>query len=154
MSKVLIIFGSTTGNTESIASKIGTLLEGAGVTAEVKNAADISDATDIAKDYDAVLMGASCWGDEDIELQDDFQPVFDQLKEEKIGSMGLSGKKVAAFASGDSSYQHFCGAVDVIEEAAKDAGATIVAGGLKVEGDASAAPGEIEEFATAVAKSL
>ena len=87
MSKVLIIFGSTTGNTESIASKIGTLLEGAGVTAEVKNAADISDATDIAKDYDAVLMGASCWGDEDIELQDDFQPVFDQ-----IGSMGLSGK--------------------------------------------------------------
>ena len=149
MSKVLIIFGSTTGNTESIASKIGNLLECAGVTAEVKNAADISDATDIAKDYDAVLMGASCWGDEDIELQDDFQPVFDQ-----IGSMGLSGKKVAAFASGDSSYQHFCGAVDVIEEAAKDAGATIVAGGLKVEGDASAAPGEIEEFATAVAKSL
>lgn len=149
MSKVLIIFGSTTGNTESIASKIGSLLEGAGVTAEVKNAADISDATDIAKDYDAVLMGASCWGDEDIELQDDFQPVFDQ-----IGSMGLSGKKVAAFASGDSSYQHFCGAVDVIEEAAKDAGATIVAGGLKVEGDASAAPGEIEEFASAVAKSL
>lgn len=149
MSKVLIIYGSTTGNTESIASKVGSLLEAAGVTAEVKNAADISDCAGIAKDYDAVLMGCSCWGDEDVELQDDFQAVFDA-----IGDMGLSGKKVAAFASGDSSYTHFCGSVEVIEEAAKDAGATIIAGGLKVEGDASAAPSDVEEFATAVANSL
>ena len=149
MSKVLIIFGSTTGNTEGIAGKIASLIEGAGHSVDVKNAADISDCTDIAKDYDAVLMGCSCWGDEDIELQDDFVPVFDA-----IGSMGLSGKKVAAFASGDSSYQHFCGSVDVIEEAAKEAGATIIAGGLKVDGDASAAPDEIADFAKTVASSL
>lgn len=149
MSKVLIIYGSTTGNTEGIAGKIGSQLEGAGHSVDVKNAADLSDCSGIAADYDCVLMGCSCWGDEEVELQDDFQPVFDA-----IGDMGLSGKKVAAFASGDSSYQHFCGSVDVIEEAAKSAGATIVAGGLKVDGDASAAPGDIEEFANSVAASL
>lgn len=149
MSKVLVIYGSTTGNTESIASKIGSLLEAAGHTCEVTNAADISDCAGIAKDYDCVLMGCSCWGDEEVELQDDFQAVFDA-----IGDMGLAGKKVAAFASGDSSYQHYCGSVEVIEEAAKEAGATIVAGGLKVEGDASAAPSDIEEFCSSVASSL
>ena len=149
MSKVLILFGSTTGNTESIAEEIGSLLSDKGAECTVTNAASVSDCAGLAKDYDAVLMGCSCWGDEDVELQDDFQPVF-----EAIGDMGLSGKKVAAFASGDSSYTHFCGSVEVIEEAAKDAGATIVAGGLKVEGDASAAPSEIEEFADAVAASL
>lgn len=149
MSKVLIIFGSTTGNTESIAEKINALLTDKGVDCTLTNAASIGDCTGIAKDYDAVLMGCSCWGDEDVELQDDFQAVFDA-----IGDMGLAGKKAAAFASGDSSYQHFCGAVDAIEEAVKDAGAAVVAGGLKVEGDASAAPAEIEEFAGAVAASL
>ena len=50
MSKVLIIFGSTTGNTEGIAGKVASLIEGAGHSVEVKNAADISDCTDIAKD--------------------------------------------------------------------------------------------------------
>ena len=42
----------------------------------------------------------------------------------------------------------------MIEEAAKEAGATIIAGGLKVDGDASAAPDEIEDFAKSVAASL
>ncbi len=149
MSKVLIIYGSTTGNTESIASKIESLLAARGVEVDNKNAADVSDCAGIAEGYDAVLMGCSCWGDEEVELQDDFQAVFDA-----IGDMGLSGKKVAAFASGDSSYQHYCGAVDVIEDAAKSAGASLCAAGLKVEGDASAAPSEIEEFADMVAKSL
>lgn len=149
MSKVLIIYGSTTGNTESIASRVASLISAAGHEVDCRNAADIGDCAGIAGDYDCVLMGCSCWGDDEVELQDDFQPVFDA-----IGSMGLSGKKVAAFASGDSSYQHFCGSVEVIEEAAREAGATIVAGGLKVEGDASAAPEDVEAFAAGVLGSL
>ncbi len=149
MSKVLLVYGSTTGNTESIAEKIAALLKEEGVEAEVRNAADIGDASGLAAGFDAVLMGCSCWGDEDIELQDDFAPLMDQFP-----AMGLSGKKAAAFASGDSSYQHYCAAVDVIEEAARDAGAEIIASGLRVEGDASAAPAEIAEFAAQVVKAL
>lgn len=149
MSRALIIYGSTTGNTEGIAEKISELLTAAGVETDLRNAADVSDCKNIADGFDAVLMGCSCWGDEDIELQDDFAPLAEQF-----GDMGLAGKKMAAFASGDTSYQHYCGAVDVIEAAAKDNGATVVAEGLRVEGGASDAPDEIAAFADAVAKSL
>ena len=148
MSKVLVVYGSTTGNTESIASKVASLLEAKGHEVALKNAADV-DPQGLAEGYDAVLMGASCWGDEDIELQEDFAPLA-----ERFGDMGLAGKKVAAFASGDSSYEHFCGAVEVVEEGAKEAGAAVIAAGLKVEGSASDAPDEVEAFAEAVAKAL
>ena len=148
MSKVLVVYGSTTGNTESIAAKIVSLLEAKGAEVVLKNAAD-ADPAGLADGYDAVLMGASCWGDEDIELQEDFAPLA-----ERFADMGLAGKKVAAFASGDSSYQHFCAAVDVVEAGAKDCGAEIIASGLRVEGGASDAPDDIEAFAEAVAKAL
>ncbi len=148
MSKVLVVYGSTTGNTESIAAKIVSLLEAKGAEVVLKNAAD-ADPAGLADGYDAVLMGASCWGDDEIELQEDFAPLA-----ERFADMGLAGKKVAAFASGDSSYQHFCAAVDVVEAGAKDCGAEIVASGLRVEGGASDAPDDIEAFAEAVAKAL
>lgn len=149
MHKVLIVFGSTTGNTESIASAIAEILENQGVRVEIKNASEISDCKNLVSGYDAVLMGCSCWGDTDIELQDDFAPLVDQFS-----SMGLSRTKVAAFASGDSSYVHFCGAVDVIENAAKKCGANIITDGLRVEGDASTAPEEIQAFAEAIVQDL
>lgn len=148
MSKVLIVFGSSTGNTESIAQKIGSHLSAAGIDATVKNATDVS-AKGLAEGYDAVLLGCSAWGTDDLELQDDFLPLF-----EDMGSMGLEGRKVAAFASGDSEYEHFCGAVGAIESSAKDLGAVIITEGLKVEGDDSAAPDEIKAFADAVAAAL
>ncbi len=148
MSKVLVVYGSTTGNTESIAAKIVSLLEAKGADVVLKNAAD-ADPAGLADGYDAVLMGASCWGDDEIELQEDFAPLA-----ERFADMGLAGKKVAAFASGDSSYQHFCAAVDVVEAGAKDCGAEIIASGLRVEGGASDAPDDIEAFAEAVAKAL
>ncbi|MCR5258742.1 MAG: flavodoxin [Desulfovibrio sp.] len=148
MSKVLVVYGSTTGNTESIAAKIVSLLEAKGAEVVLKNAAD-ADPAGLADGYDAVLMGASCWGDDEIELQEDFAPLA-----ERFADMGLAGKKVAAFASGDSSYQHFCAAVDVVEAGAKDCGAEIIASGLRVEGGASDAPDDIEAFAEAVAKAL
>jgi sulfite reductase alpha subunit-like flavoprotein len=47
----------------------------------------------------------------------------------------LSGKKVAVFGCGDSSYTHFCGAVDVIEEKAAQLGANVVMASLKIDGD-------------------
>ena len=148
MSKVLIVYGSSTGNTESIAEAIQKQLEAKGHEVESKNAADVT-AAGMADGFDAVLMGCSAWGVDEVELQDDFAPLADEFD-----AMGLKGKKVAAFASGDSSYENFCGAVDVIEAGAKGAGAEIIAGGLKVEGAASDAPSDIEDFVNDVCKSL
>ncbi len=148
MSKVLVVYGSTTGNTESIAHAIERQLKEKGHEVIVRNAADIS-APGLADGFDAVLMGCSAWGVDEVELQDDFAPLVDEFE-----SMGLKGKKVAAFASGDTSYEHFGGAVEVIEDRAREVGAEVVAGGLKVEGDAGAAPADITEFVNDVARNL
>jgi flavodoxin short chain len=129
MSKVLIVYGSTTGNTESVADAIAKFLENNGRQVEARNAADVS-VQNMADGFDAVLLGASTWGDDSIELQDDFIPVFDDLDK-----AGLKGKNVAVFGCGDSSYEYFCGAVDAIEEKAEGLGAVLVGDSLKIDGD-------------------
>jgi len=82
-------------------------------------------------------------------MQDDFLSLF-----EEFDRIGLAGRKVAAFASGDHEYEHFCGAVPAIEERAKELGATIIAEGLKMEGDASNDPEAVASFAEDVLKQL
>lgn len=129
MARALIVFGSTTGNTESVADDICKILNKNGIPTTIRNAADIAPGG-LADGYDTVLMGCSTWGDEDIELQDDFVDIYENM--EKVG---LAGKKVAVFGCGDSSYTHFCGAVDVIEKKAESLGARIIVGALKIDGD-------------------
>jgi flavodoxin short chain len=129
MAKALIVFGSTTGNTEGVADGIGKILNTHGIPTTVKNAAGVSP-QGLAEGYDVVLMGCSTWGDEDVELQDDFVNIYENLEK-----TGLDGKKVAVFGCGDSSYTHFCGAVDAIERKAESVGARIIAGSLKIDGD-------------------
>ena len=148
MSKVLIVFGSSTGNTESIAQKLEELIAAGGHEVTLLNAADAL-ADNLAEGYDAVLFGCSAWGMEDLEMQDDFASLF-----EEFDSMKLSGRKVAAFASGDQEYEHFCGAVPAIEERAKELGAVIIADGLKMEGDAGNDPEAVASFAEDVLKQL
>jgi len=129
MAKALIVYGSTTGNTETVAIHVVAALQKAGWDTVVKSADDVS-AVGLAKGFDLVLLGCSTWGDDDIELQDDFVPLYDDLDK-----AGLAGKKVAVFGCGDSSYTHFCGAVDAIEEKASALGAVLVAASLKIDGD-------------------
>ncbi|WP_319584202.1 flavodoxin [uncultured Pseudodesulfovibrio sp.] len=129
MSKVLIVYGSTTGNTESVADAIGKFLVSNGSEVVARNAADVA-VEDMADGFDAVLLGCSTWGDDSIELQDDFIPVFDDLDK-----AGLNGKKVGVFGCGDSSYEYFCGAVDAIEEKAEELGAVLLGDTLKIDGD-------------------
>ena len=148
MSKVLIVYGCSTGNTQSIAEKIGELIRTAGHEADVKDAANVSP-ENLMEGYDAALLGCSAWGEDELEMQDDFLPLY-----ESFDRIGLSGRKIAAFASGDQSYPHFCGAVDAIESRAKDLGAVVIADGLKIEGDATAAPDAVESFARAVIENL
>lgn len=88
MSKVLIVYGSSTGNTESIAQKLEALIKAGGHDVTLLNAAEAS-AENLADGYDAVLFGASAWGDEDLELQDDFAPLF-----EEFDAMNLKGKRL------------------------------------------------------------
>lgn len=45
----------------------------------------------------------------------------------------MRGKKAAVFGSGDTSYEIYCGAVDIIEAKLKELGAEIVGESIKFE---------------------
>lgn len=65
MNKAVIIYGSTTGNTESTAEMIEIVLQENGMETAVKNAANTS-VEELHKDNDLILLGSSTWGDDEI----------------------------------------------------------------------------------------
>lgn len=148
MSKALVIFGSTTGNTENTAHTIAKAI------AENKIEATVMDVTtaklsDFNNGYDLFVLGCSTWGDEEIELQEDFAEFY-----ETMDGLDLNGKKFAVFGCGDSSYTYFCGAVDVIEEKTQELGAILVNSGLKIDGDPDDCEMEIVDWANNVAAAV
>ena len=148
MSNILIVYGSTTGNTAAVADALGRQFKAAGQSVAVLDAAN-ADADGLCDGYDAVLFGCSAWGNDEVELQGDFEGLFADFD-----SIGVSGKSVACFATGGSSYPHFCGAVDVIEARLAELGGKTMLEGLKIDGDLHSAEDEVEEWGGRVLQSL
>ena len=147
MVKTILIYGSTTGNTEELSGHVAVGLKQAGAEVMVKNVAEAS--VDELADYDAVVFGCSTWGAG--ELQDDFIDFYDGMD-----GISLEGKKAAVFGPGDSEDypDTFCEAVDILEEALKKCGAEIVAESLKVDGDVEPAFEESEAWGLKVAEAF
>lgn len=124
MNKTCIIFGSSTGTCEELASRIASKL---GVdSSDVLEAASIS--PEQLDGYQNLILGTSTWGAG--ELQDDWYDGIAVIKK-----TNLSGKTVAIFGCGDSeSYSDtFCGAMAELYNAAKEAGANVI-GSVSTEG--------------------
>ncbi len=138
---ISIIYGSTTGNTERVADMLKDQLTDHDVN--IVNVADVKD--DDYSNAELVLLGSSTWGYG--ELQDDFAIHYDTLSNAQ-----LAGKKVAVFGCGDEDgfADVFCEAVNLISDKAEDCGATIVAEGLKVNGN----PDDNTDAIVAFAQSL
>ncbi len=124
MKKTAILFGSTSGNCQSIAEKIAEKLG--------LSATDILPATQLTPALIAenqnLILGSSTWGCG--ELQDDwYQPL------ETLRNSDLSGKTVAIFGCGDSCgfSTTFCNAMAELHRAATQAGAKII-GQVPTEG--------------------
>ncbi len=145
MTKALIAFGSTTGNTAEVAQWIADHLGKAGIEATAKDCAGES-ASELCAGYDLIVLGCPTYGDDPIEVQEDFEPILDSLEK-----TGIGGKKVAVFGCGDSSYTHFCGAVDVIEERVRSCSGTLIVGSLKVDTPYDGYRKEVEEWSGKVA---
>jgi len=131
MAKAIVVYASETGNTESVAEEVVKGLEEGGLDVTLKNVED-SDAREVL-DYDLVLLASSTWGDEEKELHESMVDFYEDLKE-----LDFAGKPAAAFGCGDSSYTHFCGAVDLLEERLDERGAKLLHGlgeGFRVDGD-------------------
>ena len=114
MSKVAVVFWSSSGNTETMAEAVLEGAKGAGADAEMINCADFN--ADMVDQYDGIALGCPAMGDEVLE-EDEFQPMWDACE----GS--LEGKKVALFGSygwGDCEWMRNW------EESCKEAGANLV----------------------------
>lgn len=115
MAKTGIFYGSTTGNTETVAEKIKELLDDADLIVIAE------DTIDYMKDYENIILGTSTWGLG--ELQDDWELVID-----KLPGIDLTGKKVAFFGTGDQiAYPDtFVNAMATLHEALKNSNATYI----------------------------
>ncbi len=91
MEKIAILFGSSTGNTESVAEVIAEKIGGDNV--DIVNVAEAS--VDDLGDYTNFILGTSTWGVGD--LQDD----WDEFLSDFAG-LDFAGKKVAIYGLGDS----------------------------------------------------
>lgn len=112
-----IFYGSSTGNTESLANEIADKL---GVAAsDIHNVAGA--AADAAKAYDVLLLGSSTWGVGD--LQDDWYTFVEALKKED-----LSGKRVGLFGCGNSGSfpDSFCDALGILRDELSGTGCAFI----------------------------
>ena len=122
MSKVGIIYWSSTGNTEAMAQAVEEGAKAAGADVEIMEVADAD--VDKALSYDVLALGCPAMGDEELE-DGEFEPFFSDLEGK------LSGKKVALFGSydwGDGEWMRTDSNTDfsVQLDKAKDAGAELV----------------------------
>lgn len=144
MAKILMIFGSTTGNTENVADSIHETLKTKGHEVTFKNVMDTKVSELTGKD-DLVLLGSSTWGEDEKELQEDFIPFY-----EDMDSIDLSDRKLGIFGCGDSSYEFFCGGVDLLEERVEETGGKLVIESLRIDGDPGDVQDEIDDWAAGI----
>ena len=119
MAKLLIVYVTTTGNTEKMANAIAEGAKNAGADVTLKTVSDVS-VNELA-DYDVIALGSPAMGAEVIE-EAEMEPFFS----EAVGN--LAGKKVAVFGSydwGDGEW------LRTWEDRCKKGGAIIAAEGLK-----------------------
>lgn len=115
MKKTVIIYGTSTGTCEDLASRIGAKL---GVD-NIINVTDLDE--NVIAENDNLILGTSTWGAG--EMQDDW---YDGVR--TLRGADLSGKTVALFGCGDSeSYPDtFVGGMGELYQAVVGAGAHVV----------------------------
>jgi len=119
MAKVLVVYVTTTGNTEKMANAIADGAKGAGADVTLKTVGDAS-VSELAG-YDVIAFGSPAMGAEVIE-EAEMEPFFTDA------ASAIKGKKVAVFGSydwGDGEW------LRTWEDRCKDAGAVIVTEGCK-----------------------
>ncbi len=143
MKKATIIFGSTTGNTETVANKIAENM--ADYDVAVQYVTEVPDDSSV-QEADLVLYGCSTMGLG--ELQEDFIPYY----ESRMTPALLKGKNVAVFGLGDKeNYEdYFCWSADILSKKVTDCGGNLVCEPLKVDGE----PDDNTDAVAAWAKAL
>ena len=118
MSKVAVVYWSSTGNTEAMANAVAEGAKEAGAEVTKFETADFS--ADKVDEFDAIAFGCPAMGDEVLE-EDEFEPLYSSCEPK------LSGKKDGLFGSygwGDGDWMRNW------EESCKGAGAALAGEGV------------------------
>lgn len=137
MEKILILYASSTGNTEEIGRLLQEALIQKNLPATLKNLE--MDEMDVQQllDFDGILFGTYTYDDGDL-------PFETEVFSDQLETMDLSGKIVGIFGSGDTAYFLFCQAVDEMKERFEKANATVIEHTVKIDLN----PDEAEDFAS------
>jgi flavodoxin I len=122
--KVKIVYSTQSGTTEYISKIMVKCLEELGHTAD-KHCANTDGSRPALKDYDVVIFGSPTYDFGQLEegmarLTSEFKP-------------DLSQTTCVAFAVGDSSFPHYCGAAEHLEEWIKSCSGQLLVPTLKID---------------------
>ncbi|MBT2569556.1 flavodoxin domain-containing protein [Planococcus sp. ISL-110] len=135
MIHVLILYASSTGNTEEIANLLEQHLDPEVCTVTMENIEmDRLDPQQLLQ-YDGILFGTYTYDDGDL-------PFETELFCDTLRTADLTGKVVGVFGSGDTAYDGFCSAVDLMKVEFKQQNARVIQHSVKVD----LSPDEEEEL--------
>lgn len=126
MKKVLILYASSTGNTEEIASLLEQHLDTKVLDITSKNLEMTEVDVKELKEYDGILFGTYTYDDGDLPFETD---VFN----DNLQNVDLNGKVIGLFGSGDTAYFQFCEAVDTMKNEFKSKGSIVIDHVVKVD---------------------
>jgi flavodoxin I len=123
---VLVVYGTTSGNSELVAEAVCDGICSTGVNSKTSK----SELTEIVmlSEADLVILVCSTWNVG--LLNDHFIKFHDDLKTSK-----MPGKRFAIVGLGDSKhYDIFCGAADILEQTVKDIGGVLATETVRIDG--------------------
>jgi flavodoxin I len=122
--KALLVYATNSGSTLEVANYITSQFSENNHEIKVEDARNIT--PEMFNDYDLIILGAPTWGDG--ELIESFSRPLEKFDDKKFPD-----KKFAVFALGDSTYAHFCGAADHLENFVKQVEGKLIAPVLKID---------------------
>lgn len=131
--RILLVYGTNSGGTQDVSNRIAAVLRQAGHQVRVARAS--IPAIPSFSRYDLVLLGSCSWL-----RQEGSQALEGQLQEhmyaftKRLETQQFVDRPFAIFALGDSSYTHFCGAADHLEDFVKRVGGRLLLPPLRIDG--------------------
>ncbi|WP_394121718.1 flavodoxin domain-containing protein [Planococcus donghaensis] len=126
MIHVLILYASSTGNTEEIASLLEQHLDPKVYTVSLENIEMGDTDPQHLLQYDGILFGTYTYDDGDL-------PFETELFCDTLRTIDLTGKVVGVFGSGDTAYDGFCSAVDLMKVEFRNQNAQVIQHSVKVD---------------------
>jgi flavodoxin I len=131
MPRILVLYGTNTGNTAYAATQIAECLRQSHQAVDCQNVAYLDPAT--VPEHDLLIIGSSTWDTlvsgrpKEGQIQDQMEAFLRKSK------LLQRGKPVAIFALGDSRFRYFCGAAVALQKHIKQAEARLIAEPLLID---------------------